>query len=65
MKWEITIKYGMGNNNNAHLTAHGCLKVCLMCENNMSLSLHAQNYNFLYDLTLVNGHFITLCDLLW
>ncbi len=46
MKWEITIKYGMGNNNNAHLTAHGCLKVCLMCENNMSLSLRAQSYNF-------------------
>ncbi len=38
MKWEITIKYDMGINNNAHLTAYKCLKACLTCENNMSLS---------------------------
>ncbi len=29
----ITIKYEMGNNNNAHLTAHK--RYCLKCENNM------------------------------
>ncbi len=38
MKWEITIKYDMGNNNNAHLTAHERLKACLTCENNMRVS---------------------------
>ncbi len=38
MKWEITIKYDMGNNNNAYLTAHTLLKACLMCENNMWVS---------------------------
>ncbi len=37
MKWEITIKYDMGNNN-AHLTAHERLKAYLTCENNMRVS---------------------------
>ncbi len=38
MKWEITKKYEMGNNNNERPTAHGCLKACLTCENNIRVS---------------------------